>query len=477
MIDSSDSVGQINFNRQLDFLKDVTNKLNVGQDQVHVSALTFSSGVHNKFYLNDYARKSDVLHALSGIQYFPGNTDTADAIKFMSQQSFSPAHGARGDVPHIAVLLTDGPSTTKAITKLQAQTAKDNSAVIYTVGVGSGVDVDELTSVSSNPDLRYSMFADNYDTLNSLSDMLATKICNGEWVLFLIKTKLLKKAFVLSYPSLLPLSLYTSNSIFGWFFGFFCRAATRYIYSASTNRYSNISLQSRIFSVFHFVKHTINLGMQYKTNDFILKGCLHNADVVFMVDSSTSVGSENFQKTQNALKNIITNMDIGHNKVQVGVMQYSSYPMMGFPLKLYGNRGDVLHAVENLHMTSGGTNTADAIKFTTDEMFSATSGARSNVPRIAILLTNGGTVDSQAAINAANVARQAGIGINVVAVGNSVNQQEIQAIANQPAGSHVVTVNNFDQLEQQATNILNQACAGEYSNKSNVFLHLFYNII
>ncbi|XP_078338507.1 uncharacterized protein LOC111134355 isoform X1 [Crassostrea virginica] len=379
MIDSSDSVGQINFNRQLDFLKDVTNKLNVGQDQVHVSALTFSSGVHNKFYLNDYARKSDVLHALSGIQYFPGNTDTADAIKFMSQQSFSPAHGARGDVPHIAVLLTDGPSTTKAITKLQAQTAKDNSAVIYTVGVGSGVDVDELTSVSSNPDLRYSMFADNYDTLNSLSDMLATKICN----------ELPPDTSTLPAPT----------------------------------------------------------------------GCLHNADVVFMVDSSTSVGSENFQKTQNALKNIITNMDIGHNKVQVGVMQYSSYPMMGFPLKLYGNRGDVLHAVENLHMTSGGTNTADAIKFTTDEMFSATSGARSNVPRIAILLTNGGTVDSQAAINAANVARQAGIGINVVAVGNSVNQQEIQAIANQPAGSHVVTVNNFDQLEQQATNILNQACA------------------
>lgn len=96
-----------------------------------------------------------------------------------SKASFSPSHGARGDVPHIAVLLTDGPSTTKAITKLQAQTAKDNNAVIYTVGVGSGVDVDELTSVSSNPDLRYSMFADNYETLNSLSDMLATKICNG----------------------------------------------------------------------------------------------------------------------------------------------------------------------------------------------------------------------------------------------------------------------------------------------------------
>lgn len=195
---------------------------------------------------------------------------------------------------------------------------------------------------------------------------------------------------------------------------------------------------------------------------FSFTGCLHKADVVFMVDSSTSVGSEDFQKTQNFLKNVITNMDVGHDKVQVGVMQYSSYPTMGFPLKLYGNRGDVLHAVENLHMTSGGTNTADAIKFTTDEMFSATSGARSNVSRIAILLTNGGTVNSHAAINAADVARQAGIGVNVVSIGNNTNQQEINAIANQPAENHVVIVSNFDQLEQKAAQILNQACNGKF---------------
>jgi collagen type VI alpha len=212
---------------------------------------------------------------------------------------------------------------------------------------------------------------------------------------------------------------------------------------------------------------SISMVVSFRVNgSFFSVGCLHKADVVFMIDSSTSVGSENFQKTQNFLKNIITNMDVGHDKVQVGVMQYSSYPTMGFPLRMYGNRGDVLHAVETLHMTSGGTNTAEAIKFTADEMFSATSGARSNVSRIAILLTNGGTVDSKGVINAADVARQAGIGINVVNIGSNTNQQEINAVANQPAANHVVTVSNYDQLEQKATQILNQACNGKFPSST-----------
>ena len=193
----------------------------------------------------------------------------------------------------------------------------------------------------------------------------------------------------------------------------------------------------------------------------LFAACLQNADVVFMVDSSASIGSEDFQKTQIALKNVITNLNVGPNNVHVGVMQYSSYPTMGFPLSMYTNRGDVLHAVENLKMMGGGTNTADAIKYTTDEMFSQSSGARPNVPRIAILLTNGGSLDSQAAITQANIARQAGIGINVVGVGSNINTQEVNQIANQPSGSHVITVNSYDNLQSVTNNIIQQACGGQ----------------
>lgn len=180
MLDSSDSVGQTNFAKQLDFVKNTVNSLDVRRDQVQISAVTYSSGVHNQFFLNNYATKADVLNAISGIKYLPGSADTGDAITYVTQTSFMPNHGARGGVPHVMVLVTDGPSVTREITKLKAQTAKDNDILIYTVGVGNGIDTDELKSVSSNPDSRYFLTADNFNSLNSLSDLLATKICNGQ---------------------------------------------------------------------------------------------------------------------------------------------------------------------------------------------------------------------------------------------------------------------------------------------------------
>ena len=186
VLDSSDTVGQTNFAKQLNFVKNTVNNLDVGRDKVRISTVTFSSGVHNQFFLNNYDTKANVMNAVSGIQYLPGSTDTSDALKYVTQTSFTPQHGGRGGIPHIMVLVTDGPSITRDITKLQAQTAKDNNIAIYTVGVGHGIDMDELKSVSSDPDSRYLLTADNYDSLGSLSELLATKMCNGKFCIYKI---------------------------------------------------------------------------------------------------------------------------------------------------------------------------------------------------------------------------------------------------------------------------------------------------
>lgn len=180
ILDSSDSVGQTNFGTQLDFAKSIVNKLDISPGRTQIGTVTFSSTANNQFNLNQYNNKNDVLNAISGIRYTPGSTHTGTAIKYVTQQSFTPLHGARTNVPHIAVLITNGPSFTKDITKIEAKTAKDNNVVIYAIGVGGGIDRDELMSVSSSPNSRYFMTADNYQTLNTLSDLLAAKICNGK---------------------------------------------------------------------------------------------------------------------------------------------------------------------------------------------------------------------------------------------------------------------------------------------------------
>lgn len=80
---------------------------------------------------------------------------------------------------------------------------KDNNVVIYIVGVGSGVDVDELIFVFSNFDFRYFMFVDNYQILNSLFDMFVIKICNGEqrriWIVFFFCLKWCQMNCMLRY--------------------------------------------------------------------------------------------------------------------------------------------------------------------------------------------------------------------------------------------------------------------------------------
>lgn len=180
-MDTSDSVGRDNFQKELEFTNNVVKDLAVGQDKVRVSAVTFGSSVYNQFFLNQYDKKNDVMHAISGIPYLGGRTYTAEAIKYASQTSFNPVHGARNNVPHITVLVTNGPSTNKDITKLQGQAAKDNNVIMYAVGVGGAAEMEELEAVSSKPDSRYLMKAENFASLNGLSDLLSTKLCNGKY--------------------------------------------------------------------------------------------------------------------------------------------------------------------------------------------------------------------------------------------------------------------------------------------------------
>lgn len=196
---------------------------------------------------------------------------------------------------------------------------------------------------------------------------------------------------------------------------------------------------------------------------FSFTACLNKpADLAFLVDSSSSVGSANFQKLENFLKNAVTKIDIGKDKVHVGLMQFSSYPSMEFPLNMYTNRGDVLRAIERLQFMGGDTNTGDALQNMRQHMFSQTAGARTNVPRIAIVVTDGGSSDNAKTTQQADGARRDNIGVIAVGVGKSVNNYEMQVIGG--GQSNVVTVSSFDQLEQAVNQVLQKACTGNYDN-------------
>ena len=126
----------------------------------------------------------------------------------------------------------------------------------------------------------------------------------------------------------------------------------------------------------------------------------------------------------------------------------------------------VLKAIESMTYVGGGTNDADAIAFTANQVFSQNSGARADVPRIAVIITDGGSSNPNLAMAAANKARTQNIGLLAVGVGNGVNTYELNNLADKPSISNVLTVNSYDNLDTITDSLVKQMCTGEWLMRS-----------
>lgn len=185
-----------------------------------------------------------------------------------------------------------------------------------------------------------------------------------------------------------------------------------------------------------------------------------------MIDSSSNVGIAQHQQLENFLKNFLIRLPVGKDKVQVGLIQYSSYPSAGFPLSMYTDRNDLLKAVDSLRYMGGGTNTADALKYMREQAFSQTSGARTDVPRIGIVITNGHSSNPTATTTEADKARSSNIGLIGVGVGSGLDLNELNNIADNPHTSNTFTISDYDQLQNSIPQILNAACNSKHESLS-----------
>lgn len=179
---------------------------------------------------------------------------------------------------------------------------------------------------------------------------------------------------------------------------------------------------------------------------------------MFAVDGSGSIGPQNFAKLQDFLKRIVTELNIGPDAVHVGLVKFSNYPSIEFPLDMYMSRQEVLTAIDNINYVGGGTNTAEAINYMNHQVFNQKSGARPNVPRIAVVITDGRSSNPTNTANAANQARADHIGMMSIGIGAGVDQSELQAIADNPDSQNMFMVNTYDQLKGIVSNIINRAC-------------------
>ncbi|XP_012518700.1 PREDICTED: collagen alpha-4(VI) chain-like [Propithecus coquereli] len=194
--------------------------------------------------------------------------------------------------------------------------------------------------------------------------------------------------------------------------------------------------------------------------DHISPACREAAlvDIVFLVDSSTSIGPQNFQKVKNFLYSVVLGLDISSDQVRVGLAQYSDNIYPAFQLNQYPLKSMVLEQIQNLPYRTGGTNTGSALEFIRTNYLTEAAGSRAKdrIPQIVILVTDGESSDEVQ--EAADQLKEDGVVVYVVGV-NVQDVQELQKIASEPFEQFLFNTENFNILQDFSGSILQTLCS------------------
>lgn len=177
-IDSSTSESRVDFQNELNFVSRFVTDLPVGANNVRVGLVTFGSTAHNEFFLNQYNDKQSTLNAIQKATYVSGTTATGEALQMIREQHLTQAHGARNTSRHFVIVLTDGASTNKTLTAQQAALLKQENAVVIAIGVGNGIDKNELNTIAT--DSRHVFNTQDFIALQRIQEEVKSATCDGE---------------------------------------------------------------------------------------------------------------------------------------------------------------------------------------------------------------------------------------------------------------------------------------------------------
>jgi len=183
--------------------------------------------------------------------------------------------------------------------------------------------------------------------------------------------------------------------------------------------------------------------------------CSAQMDVTFVLDLSGSL-EEVYDVVIEFAKQVIYGLPVG--QVRVSAISYADNAKMVFPLNAFTTPATIKNALA-FSKSGGTTNTQSAINMANTQSFTSANGDRSGVRNVMVVVSDGlSNVNSYRTIPEADAARQNGIEIFSASIGTSVNNAEMEGIANKPTTSHVVKVPTPADVKTGASKMLDLLC-------------------
>nr|XP_019825569.1 PREDICTED: vitrin isoform X3 [Bos indicus] len=191
------------------------------------------------------------------------------------------------------------------------------------------------------------------------------------------------------------------------------------------------------------------------------KTCLNSADIGFVIDGSSSVGTSNFRTVLQFVANLSREFEISDTDTRIGAMQYTYEQRLEFGFDEYSTKSDVLNAIKRVGYWSGGTSTGAAIHYALEQLFKK---SKPNKRKLMILITDGRSYDDIRI--PAMLAHHKGVITYAIGVAWAA-QDELDIIATHPARDHAFFVDEFDNLYKVVPKVIQNICTEFNSQPRN----------
>nr|XP_033474208.1 collagen, type XXVIII, alpha 2a isoform X1 [Epinephelus lanceolatus] len=198
-------------------------------------------------------------------------------------------------------------------------------------------------------------------------------------------------------------------------------------------------------------------------------------ELVFVIDSSESVGPDNFEIIKDFVTRLVDGTTIGRNTTRIGLVLYSLHVHLEFNLARYMSKEDIKQAIRKMPYMGEGTYTGTAIRKATQEAFFS---ARPGVRKVAIVITDGQT-DKREPVKldiAVREAHAANIEMYALGIVNSSDPtqaeflRELNLIASDPDSEHMYLIDDFNTLPALESKLASQFCEDE--NGALIYNHI-----
>lgn len=405
IVDRSGSIRHERFEEVKEMIAETVSELETWQGKVRVAGISFSDDARVEFQLDSYTHKQDIMEAIRRIAYSGGRTNIASALQMAREEIFRQDRGDRQDVKNLIVIFTDGGSNIRDTETIpQAITDKITGIQIIVAAVGRDLNLMELRGIASNPYQNNIFSVDSFSRINDLKSNIVQGTCNDQ-------------------DDCAPRPCQNGGTCVDDYYSYVCVCPSDRTGQNCERRCSN---------------------RQY--------------DVLFILDLSGSV-NQVYDISIVFIKQIVYGLEFRFGRSRAALISFADDAQVDFFLNTHEDQRDILTAIA-FTRAGGRTNTQAALQLARDEVFQGRNGDRSGVQDRVFIMTDGGSnINPTNTIPNANDLKNRNMEITVVAIGDQVDINEVNAMASGNGEPYVYRVSTEDQAMAAASRKLDDMCS------------------